>query len=61
MSMFQIHFPLLMIQTYNFLVRLYWNKEPASNEKPSPDNDEFIALDVISPPNGAGTFNEIVG
>ena len=36
-------------------------KEPTFNEEPSPDNDEVTALELIPPPNGAGTFNGIGG
>ena len=36
-------------------------KEPTFNKEPSPDNDEVTALDLIPPPNGAGTFNGIGG
>ena len=36
-------------------------KDPTFNKEPSPDNDEFTALDFIPPPNGAGEFNDIGG
>ena len=36
-------------------------KEPTFNEEPSPDNDEATALELIPPPNGAWTFNDICG
>ena len=33
-------------------------KDPTFNEEPSPDNYEFIALDLIPPPNSSGLFND---
>ena len=36
-------------------------REPTSNEEPSPDNDEIIALDFIPTPNDVGGFNDIGG
>ena len=36
-------------------------KDPTFNKEPSPDNDEFTALDLIPPPNGAGDFDGIGG
>ena len=36
-------------------------KDPTFNEELSPDNYEVTALELIPPPNGAGTFNKIGG
>ena len=34
-------------------------KYPTFDDEPSPDNDEFIALELIPPPNSSGAFNVI--
>ena len=36
-------------------------KDPTFNEELSPDNDEVTSLELIPPPDGAVTFNDIGG